>query len=303
MWSGVVEVMSTAPPAEDDSALAVFSGAMRRANASAVAMSHWSASARTGSPRSRSALTGRLPSSSGASANSRRRRVESSSSSQRLGRSSSVTPCRPSGGTMWLPGGRWPPSMTSRMCGVGGALVGAEAGPVAQVGREQAAEVVERGGDQAHRADRVGLAGALRVRQPLHPVPVGEVLLGAEHRDDELVGVLERRRGADHRARRRARPPRRRRTARCGRRHAGRSTPAGWAAGGARRAAGAGRTRRPGRPGRPARSPAAPAPATAAASTGRSARAGSCRRSRCAPTAGCGPRPARAARRARGGAS
>ena len=118
MWSGVVEVMSTAPPAEDDSALAVLSGAMRRAKASAVAMSHWSARALTGSPRSRSALTGRLPSSSGASANSRRSRVESSSSSHRLGRSSSVTPCRPSGGTMWLPGGRWPPSMTSRMCGV-----------------------------------------------------------------------------------------------------------------------------------------------------------------------------------------
>ena len=55
MWSGVVEVMSTAPPAEADSALAVLSGAMRRAKASAVAMSHWSASALTGSPRRRSA--------------------------------------------------------------------------------------------------------------------------------------------------------------------------------------------------------------------------------------------------------
>ncbi len=110
--------MSTAPPAEDASALAVLSGAIRRANASAVAMSHWSASALIGSPRSRSASTGRLPSSSGPSANSSRRRVESSSSSQRLGRSRSVTPCRPSGGTMWLPGGRWPPSITSRMCGV-----------------------------------------------------------------------------------------------------------------------------------------------------------------------------------------
>ena len=93
------------------------------------------------------------------------------------GRSSRVTPCRPSGGTMWLPGGRWPPSMTSRMCGVGCALVGAEAGPVAEVGRQQAAEVVERGGRPgASRPDRVGLARALRVREPLDPVPVGEVL-------------------------------------------------------------------------------------------------------------------------------
>ena len=81
-------------------------------------MSHWSARALIGSPRSRSARTGRLASSSGPPTNSSRSLVESSSSSQRAGRSRRVTPWRPSGGTMWLPGGRCPPSMTSRMCGV-----------------------------------------------------------------------------------------------------------------------------------------------------------------------------------------
>ena len=39
-------------------AVTVCSGVSRRANASAVAWSHWSASARTGASRSRSALRG-----------------------------------------------------------------------------------------------------------------------------------------------------------------------------------------------------------------------------------------------------
>ena len=43
----------------------------------------------------------------------------SSSSSQRAGRSSTVTPCTPSGGMTWLPGGSSAPSTTSRMCGTG----------------------------------------------------------------------------------------------------------------------------------------------------------------------------------------
>ena len=90
--------------------------------------------------------------------------------------------------------------MTRRMCGRRGPLVGAEAGPVAEVGGQQVAEVVERGRDQAHRPDRVGLAGALGVGEPLDPVPVREVLLRAEHRDDQLVGVLEGGGRADHRA-------------------------------------------------------------------------------------------------------
>ena len=84
------------------------------------------------------------------------------------------------------------------------ALVGAEAGPVAQVGRQQDAEVVERGGDQPTRADRIDLAPALRVGEPLDPVPVREVVLGAEDRDHELVRVVEGGGGADHGAGRRA---------------------------------------------------------------------------------------------------
>ncbi len=107
-------------------AVTVCSGAMRRANASAVARSHWSARARIGSSRSRSAVTGALPSSGRPPAlsvrvlNSSRSRVGSSSSSQRVGRSSTVTPCSPSGGTTWLPGGNRAASVTSRMWGEAG---------------------------------------------------------------------------------------------------------------------------------------------------------------------------------------
>ena len=102
-------------------AVTVCSGVSRRANASAVAWSHWSASARTGASRRRSALSGKRPSSTGSSAsNSSRRQDASSSSSQRAGRSSTVTPWRPSGGTTWLPGGRKPPSTTNSRCGVAG---------------------------------------------------------------------------------------------------------------------------------------------------------------------------------------
>ena len=102
-------------------AVTVCSGVSRRANASAVAWSHWSASARTGGSRNRSALTGWRPSSAGWSgSNSSRRHEASSSSSQRDGRSRTVTPCRPSGGTTWLPGGRNPPSTTNNRCGVAG---------------------------------------------------------------------------------------------------------------------------------------------------------------------------------------
>ena len=85
-----------------------------------------------------------------------------------------------------------------------GPLVGTEPGPVAEVGRQQGAEVLDRGGDESARADGVHLARALRVGQPLDPVPVGQVGLGAEDRDDQLVGVVEGRRRADHRAGRRA---------------------------------------------------------------------------------------------------
>ena len=96
----------------------VWSGVSRRASASAVARSHWSPVALTASSRSRSASTGTRPRTGGAPVSSSRSRLESSSSSQRVGRSSTVTPCRPSGGTTWLPGGSVAPSVTSRMCGV-----------------------------------------------------------------------------------------------------------------------------------------------------------------------------------------
>ena len=86
-----------------------------------------------------------------------------------------------------------------------GALVGAEARSLAEVGRQQRGQVVERRRHHPHRPDGVGLLGGLRVRQPLHPVPVGEVLLGGEHRDLEVLRRLERRRAADHRPGQRAR--------------------------------------------------------------------------------------------------
>ncbi len=108
-------------PVSETPAVTTCSGVSRRANASAVAWSHWSAFAFTGASRSRSALSGSRPSSAGWSdSNSSRRQEASSSSSQRAGRSSTVTPCRPSGGTTWLPGGRDPPSTTNSRCGVAG---------------------------------------------------------------------------------------------------------------------------------------------------------------------------------------
>ncbi len=86
---------------------------------------------------------------------------------------------------------------------VGGrrALVGAEARPVAEVGRQHRGEVLERRGDDPLRADGVGLLRALGVRQPLQPVPVDEVALGRQHRDHEVLGGVERGGGADHRPR------------------------------------------------------------------------------------------------------
>ncbi len=108
------EVPSATPDA------GVCSGVSRRANASAVARSHWSARAGIGSSRRRSASIGWRPSAAGSPSSWIRSRVGSSSSSQRAGRSIRVTPCRPSGGMTWLPGGRVPPSITSRMCGVAG---------------------------------------------------------------------------------------------------------------------------------------------------------------------------------------
>ncbi len=79
------------------------------------------------------------------------------------------------------------------------ALVGAEPGPVAEVGRQQRREVGERGGDHPHRPHRVALLEALHVGEPLDPVPVGERLVGREYGDDHALRRLERGRRADHR--------------------------------------------------------------------------------------------------------
>ena len=84
--------------------------------------------------------------------------------------------------------------------GGGGTLVGTEAGPVAQVGREHRGEVLEGGRHDPLRPDRVGLLRALGVRQPLEPVPVDQVAVGRQHRHHEVLGGVERRRRADHRA-------------------------------------------------------------------------------------------------------
>ena len=78
------------------------------------------------------------------------------------------------------------------------ALVRAEPRPVAEVGRQQRGEVLERGRDHPLRADRVGLLAAQGVGQPLQPVPVDQVALGGEHRDHEVLGGVEGGRGADH---------------------------------------------------------------------------------------------------------
>ena len=141
----------------------------------------------------------------GSPSNCSRSRVASSSSSQRTGRSRTVTPCTPSGGTMWLPGGSSAPSMHEQDVRGGRPLVGPEPRPLAR-GRRAAstASSSERRGHHPHRPDRVGLLGALAVRQPLDPVPVGEVLLGGQHGDDEVLGRVERGRGADHRPGQRA---------------------------------------------------------------------------------------------------
>ena len=203
MWSGLAEVMSTAAP-EEASALMVFSGAIRRAKASAVARSHWSMRALTGSSRTRTPSTGSLSSSGRPSANWSRSRVESSSSSQRARHVEQGDAVQAVGRHDVVAGRQVAAVDHEQDVRRRLALVGAEPGPVAEVGRQQVAEVVDRGGDESTRADRVHLARALRVGEPLDPVPVGEVGLGAEDGDHELVGVVEGGGRADHRAGRRA---------------------------------------------------------------------------------------------------
>ena len=118
MWSGVVEVMSTAPPAEADSALAVLQrrdAAGERLGRRDVALVGEGLDRLAAQPQRADRALAELVGAVGELQPQPGRVLELVPP---LGRSSSVTPCRPSGGTMWLPGGRWPPSMTSRMCGV-----------------------------------------------------------------------------------------------------------------------------------------------------------------------------------------
>ena len=221
MKSGVGEVISPAAPL-DASALTVLSGASRRAKASAVARSHWSTSALIGSSRTRIASIGSLPAAGGPSASCSRSRVASSSSSHRDGQVEQGDAVQ-AVGRHDVVAGRQVPAVGDQQDVRGRRpLVGAEPGPVAEVGRQQGGEVVERGGDHPHRADRVELARALGVGQPLDPVPVGEVLLASEHRDDEVLGGVEGGGGADHRPGRGAGLGPRRRRPRPGRRRAGR---------------------------------------------------------------------------------
>ena len=185
-------------------AVTVCSGAMRRANASAVARSHWSARARIGSSRRRSAVTGALPSlataaSASESSNSSRNRVGSSSSSQRVGRSSTVTPCSPSGGTTWLPGGSRAASVTSRMWGEAGRSSAPNRGRSLRSGGSSAArsasEVVTiRLGPTASDCWALWACGSHFSQSQW-----AQVLLGREHRDHQVLGGVERRRRAEHR--------------------------------------------------------------------------------------------------------
>ena len=84
-------------------------------------------------------------------------------------------------------------------------FVGPEPRAVAQVGRQDRREVGQRRRDHPGRSDGIALLGALGVRKPLDPVPVGEVLLAAQHRDDQVARGVERRRRADQRPGHRAR--------------------------------------------------------------------------------------------------
>ena len=113
--------------------------------------------------------------------------------------------------------------MTSRMCGVGGRSSAPNRGRSLRSGGSSAAEVVERGGDQPRRADRVASRWALwACGSHLTQSQWVRLLLGAEHRDDEVVGGVEGRGRADHRAGQPSGPSSSGRTARSGRRRAGR---------------------------------------------------------------------------------
>ena len=135
-------------------AVTVCSAVSRRANASAVARSHWSPRARTGCSRTRTASRATVPraraspvasgvgapaTAAGSSRIASRSRVASSSSSQRDGRSTTVTPCSPSGGTTWLPGGRSAPSSSSRTWGTAGRSSAPKRGRSARSGGSRSA--------------------------------------------------------------------------------------------------------------------------------------------------------------------
>ena len=118
--------------------------------------------------------------------------------------------------------------------------------------RAEQAQLGQAGGDHPARSDGVGVLTGQGVGEPLHPVPLGQRLLRREDGDREVLratGTSPPSRSSRGRAR--APPPRPRRS-RSGRTPGGPRPPADSAAPGGRRAAGAGRRRRPGRPGRSA---------------------------------------------------
>ena len=78
-----------------------------------------------------------------------------------------------------------------------------------RVGGQQGPQLPGRGAHQAARADGVAVAGAVGVREPLHPVPVRQRGLVGQHRHGQRGGRVEGRRGAHQGARHRTRRVRR----------------------------------------------------------------------------------------------
>ena len=72
--------------------------------------------------------------------------------------------------------------------------------PVGDVLGQQLEQLVDRLGDEAHRADGIAFARAERVRQPLEPVPLLARVRPGEGGDDERVGRVHERGVDDERA-------------------------------------------------------------------------------------------------------
>ncbi len=84
--------------------------------------------------------------------------------------------------------------------GRGQGLVSTETGTIHDVCREHRRQIVDRGRDQPAGTDRIVLARALRLREPLEPLPMRRAVVVAQDSHDQLVRRVERGRGAHHRA-------------------------------------------------------------------------------------------------------